>query len=43
MVALKNGEIISVPLADISGKLKLVDPDDPLVLQAKNMGTSFGI
>jgi 6-phosphofructokinase 1 len=43
MVALKNGEIISVPLADVSGKLKLVDPDDPLVLQAKNMGTSFGI
>jgi 6-phosphofructokinase 1 len=43
MVALKNGEIISVPLADVSGKLKLVDPDDPLVVQAKNMGTSFGI
>jgi 6-phosphofructokinase len=43
MVALKNGEIISVPLADVSGKLKLVDPNDPLVLQAMNMGTSFGI
>ena len=43
MVALKNGEIVSVPLADVSGKLKLVEPDDPLVLQAKNMGTSFGI
>jgi ATP-dependent phosphofructokinase / diphosphate-dependent phosphofructokinase len=43
MVALKNGEIVSVPLADVSGKLKLVDPDNPLVLQAKNMGTSFGI
>jgi ATP-dependent phosphofructokinase / diphosphate-dependent phosphofructokinase len=43
MVALKNGEIVSVPLADVSGKLKLVDPNDPLVLQAMNMGTSFGI
>lgn len=43
MVALKNTEIISVPLADVSGKLKLVEPDDKLVLQAKNMGTSFGI
>lgn len=42
MVALKNNEIISVPLADVSGKLKLVEPDNPLVMQAKNMGTSFG-
>jgi len=43
MVALKNDEIVSVPLADVSGKLKLVEPDNPLVLQAKSMGTSFGI
>jgi ATP-dependent phosphofructokinase / diphosphate-dependent phosphofructokinase len=43
MVALKNTEIVSVPLADVSGKLKLVEPNNPLVLQAQNMGTSFGI
>ncbi|TAL66634.1 MAG: 6-phosphofructokinase [Bacteroidetes bacterium] len=43
MVALKNTEIISVPLAEVSGKLKLVEPNDKLVLQAMNMGTSFGI
>jgi len=43
MVALKNTEIVSVPLAEVSGKLKLVQPDDKLVRQAKNMGTSFGI
>ncbi len=42
MVALKNTEIISVPLADVAGKVKLVDPKDPLVLQAQNMGTNFG-
>ena len=42
MVALKNNEIISVPLEDVAGKLKLVEPDNPLVLQTKNMGTSFG-
>lgn len=42
MVALKNNKIISVPLAEVSGKLKLVDPDNPLVVQARNMGTSFG-
>lgn len=43
MVALKNTEIISVPLSEVSGKLKLVEPDDPLVIQAMNMGTNFGI
>jgi ATP-dependent phosphofructokinase / diphosphate-dependent phosphofructokinase len=42
MVALRKNEIVSVPLADVSGKLKLVEPDHPLVTQAKNMGTSFG-
>lgn len=42
MVALKNDMITSVPLADISGKTKLVDPVNPLVIQARNMGTSFG-
>ena len=43
MVALRNNDIVSVPLADVSGKLKLVEPDNPLVMQARNMGTSFGI
>jgi 6-phosphofructokinase 1 len=43
MVALKNNEIVSVPLADVAGKLKLVEPNDPLVMQAQSMGTSFGI
>jgi ATP-dependent phosphofructokinase / diphosphate-dependent phosphofructokinase len=43
MVALKNTEIISVPLSEVSGKLKLVDPNDPLVIQAQKMGTSFGV
>jgi phosphofructokinase-like protein len=43
MVALRNNEIVSVPLADVAGKLKLVEPNDPLVFQAQSMGTSFGI
>jgi ATP-dependent phosphofructokinase / diphosphate-dependent phosphofructokinase len=42
MVALRNSEIIAVPLSEVSGKLKLVDPEDPLVIQARKMGTSFG-
>jgi 6-phosphofructokinase 1 len=43
MVALKNDEIVSVPLADVAGKLKLVEPDSQLVIHARNMGTSFGV
>jgi 6-phosphofructokinase 1 len=42
MVALRNNEIVSVPLADVAGKLKLVEPNDPLVVQAQSMGTNFG-
>jgi len=42
MVALKNNEIVSVPLAEVAGKLKLVDPNNALVVKAKNMGTNFG-
>ena len=43
MVALKNNEIVSVPLSDVAGKLKLINPKDPLVMKAIDMGTSFGI
>jgi ATP-dependent phosphofructokinase / diphosphate-dependent phosphofructokinase len=43
MVALRNNEIVSVPLSEVAGKLKLIAPNDPLVQQAKNMGTSFGV
>jgi ATP-dependent phosphofructokinase / diphosphate-dependent phosphofructokinase len=43
MVALKNTEIVSVPLSEVSGKLKLVERTDTLVVQAQKMGTSFGI
>ncbi|MDX9929372.1 MAG: ATP-dependent 6-phosphofructokinase [Bacteroidales bacterium] len=42
MVALRNNEITSVPLDQVAGKTRLVDPDHPLVEKAKSMGTSFG-
>ncbi len=42
MVALKNNEIKTIPLEEVAGKLKLVDPESPLVMKARNMGTSFG-
>jgi 6-phosphofructokinase 1 len=43
MVALRNGEISSVKLSETGGKTKLVDPDDPMVRQAREMGTCFGV
>lgn len=42
MVALRNNEITSIPLADVAGRLNLVNPDNTMVIKAKNMGTSFG-
>lgn len=42
MVALREDRIEAVPLAEVAGKLKLVEPGNPLVMQAMNMGTSFG-
>jgi len=43
MVALRNDKIESVPLSEPAGKLKLVQKDDPMVKQAQDMGTNFGI
>ena len=42
MVAYKNREIVKVPLSEIAGKLKLVQPDSEIIQQAKMLGISFG-
>jgi ATP-dependent phosphofructokinase / diphosphate-dependent phosphofructokinase len=42
MVAQKNCEITSVPLHEAASKVRLVDPHNPLVEKARDMGTSFG-
>jgi 6-phosphofructokinase len=42
MVSLRNEEITSVPLSEIAGKLKLVDPGHSLIRKARNLGTCFG-
>jgi ATP-dependent phosphofructokinase / diphosphate-dependent phosphofructokinase len=42
MVAQRNGEITSVKLSEVGGKTKLVGKDDPMVRQAREMGTCFG-
>lgn len=43
MVAQKNCDIVAVPLSEVAGKTRLVEPDNPLVKKAKEMGTNFGI
>ena len=42
MVAMKKGETTKVPLAEIAGKLKYVDPDCSIIKEAKMTGISFG-
>lgn len=42
MVALQGNEITSVPLGDVAGKLKLVTPDNDLIVQGLKMGICFG-
>ena len=42
MVALKGGETIKVPLEEVAGKLKYVDPNCSLIKEARMIGISFG-
>lgn len=42
MVAMKDNEVTSIPLEEVAGKLKTVDPDCSTVINAKILGISFG-
>lgn len=42
-VALKNNTVISRPLEEVAGKLKLVNHDNTLIQTGISLGTSFGI
>ncbi|MCT4590204.1 MAG: 6-phosphofructokinase [Carboxylicivirga sp.] len=42
MVSLKNDVITSVPLSEVGGKLRLVNPDHYLIDQGRSMGVCFG-
>lgn len=42
MVGFVNGEIVPVPLSEVAGKLKTVDPDCSIIKEAKAVGISFG-
>jgi 6-phosphofructokinase 1 len=42
MVGIRNREIVKVPLSEVAGKLKTLDPDASIVKEAKLLGISFG-
>ncbi len=42
MVGYKNREVVKVPLEDVAGKLKMVEPDGAIIKEAKLLGISFG-
>ena len=42
MIAMVNGKTKRVPLGDVAGKLKVVEPDCQLIQEAKRIGISFG-
>lgn len=42
MVGYKNREMVKVPLKDVAGKLKTVDPNSDIIKEARMLGISFG-
>ena len=42
MVALHGHDIVCVPLAEVAGKQRLVDPGHPLIVMGRGLGVSFG-
>lgn len=42
MIAMVNGNTKRVPLGDVAGKLKVVEPDCQMIQEAKTIGISFG-
>ena len=42
MVGMVNGEIVKVPLSEVAGKLKMVDPESSFIKEIKSLGISFG-
>lgn len=42
MVGYVNREVVKVPLEDVAGKLKTVDPHSSMIEEAKLLGISFG-
>ena len=43
MAALRDGEVVPVPLEEVAGKLKMVDPDSAIIQEVKGLRISFGV
>lgn len=43
MVGFRDGEIVPVPLEEVAGKLKMVDPESTIIKEAKGLGISLAI
>lgn len=42
MMGIRNNEIVKVPLEEVAGKLKMVDPNSSIIREAKALGINFG-
>ncbi len=42
MIGMVNGKITKVPLTEVSGKIKFVNPDSQIIQEAKQIGICFG-
>ena len=42
LIAIRDHKIVTVPLAEIAGKLKTVDPTGDIIEEARLLGISFG-
>ena len=42
MVGFDGDNIVPVPLEEVAGKLKMVEPDSEIIRQTKSLGISFG-
>lgn len=42
MVGFQNDKIVPVPLEEVAGKLKMVDPNSDIIKEAKRLGINFG-
>ncbi|MCD8193477.1 MAG: 6-phosphofructokinase [Tannerellaceae bacterium] len=42
MVCIQGDKVSSLPFSDVAGKLKLITPENELVIQGKRMGICFG-
>ena len=43
MMGVRKNEIVRVPLSEVAGKLKYVDPKSSIIKEAEMTGISFGV